>query len=48
MHNEDLFLCAYYLQKGITPEHILSLSSREKRFYLAAASWYTEKAEIEE
>lgn len=48
MHNEDLFLCAYYLQKGITPEHILSLTPREKRFYLAAASWYTDKAEIEE
>jgi len=48
MHDEDLFLCAYYLQKGITPEHILSLTSREKRFYLAAASWYADRAEIEE
>lgn len=43
----DLTLCAYYLQKGITPEHILSLTKREKRFYLAAMVWWAEKNKIE-
>lgn len=26
----------YYLERGITPEHILSLSSLERTFYIAS------------
>lgn len=38
-----MLLCAYYLSKGITPEHILNLSQREKIFYLASISWWSDK-----
>lgn len=36
MSDPDLLLCAYYLDKGILPEHILNLTKREKLFYLAS------------
>lgn len=39
----DMFLCAYFLNKGITPEHILALTRKEKLFYLAAIDWWSDK-----
>lgn len=44
----DLLLCAYYLQKGITPDHLLNLTPREKQFYLAALSWWSDKQKVED
>ena len=39
----DLMLCAYYLHYGKDPEHILELTTREKMFYLASMSWWSDK-----
>ena len=39
----DLLLCAYYLQKGITPDKIMALTEREKSFWLASIMWWCDK-----
>lgn len=42
-----MYMLHYYLEKGITPEHILSLSPLEREFYMAsidATAFEIEKA----
>lgn len=39
----ELMLCSYYLERGITPDYVLSLSFREKLFLLASIKWHNER-----
>ena len=42
MGDDELYTLAYYLQKGITPEYILSLPPLNRTFYTAAMLAATE------